>query len=562
LVSLERASFLLVVLALLLGLYRIFTANINWDEFFFLSLVHRYLEGDLTQRLQTFHVHFFGWLPLISPNEIHQVIAARGVMWVTTLGSSWLIFGIARRYFSRVAAFLSVLFFLCFSYVMEHGQSFRADPICVVLFLAALYLLLDEKGHRYRFGLAAGLLALALMVSIKTALYLPTIGILLAALTLFGPDRREAFKRVLIFASTLCGTALLLYWAHDYSLTTDPSISAGAMISHAGDKTIILDQLFPRLPYIMRALAQNGLTWGFIFIGAWIAAGSLFRGPDRKRGLILLSLAVPLGSLIFYRNAFPYFFVFLMPAPVVLGGVFADVLAKKAKSSAPGPALFALAASVFLLAAILVSNLVQTLPDQMVAQRETVEVVHELFPEPVPYIDRNSMIASYPKAGFFMSSWGMEGYRQAGKRIMRDLLKSHQPRFVIVNAPALDISKPQTLEERDSPYRLFEEDFDVLRQNYVHHWGQIYVAGKSFEFNGQAADEKFEILVSGEYTLESPSAVLIDGTIVQPGGQIGLNQGAHRIASAGAISHATLRWGRNLHRPDRVASSQPIYYGF
>ncbi len=221
-----------------------------------------------------------------------------------------------------------------------------------------------------------------------------------------------------------------------------------------------------------------------------------------------------------------------------------------------------LVGAVTLLGVSFASDFIRRLPDQTVAQRETLELVHQLFPDPVPYIDRSSMVASYPKVGFFMTTWGMEGYRQAGQRIMRDLVTSKEPRFLIANTAALNISKPQTLEENESTYRLFEGDFDVLRQNYLHHWGWIFVAGKSFEFDSQGAEEGFEIIISGEYTLESLAPVLLDGTIVRPGDQVKLDQGEHRIASVDATPRAMLRWGRNLYKPDRAPSHQPIFYGF
>ncbi len=170
------------------------------------------------------------------------------------------------------------------------------------------------------------------------------------------------------------------------------------------------------------------------------------------------------------------------------------------------------------------------------------------------------MVASYPKAGFFMTTWGMESYRAAGRRIMRDLLIDAEPQFLIVNTAALDLSRPLSDERRQSTYRLFPDDFRILRDNFVHHWGRIYVPGKSFDLGPTSPAREFEILIGGEYTLEAQGPVIIDSVEVRPGEQLRLDRGRHRISSSGVGQRAVLRWGRNLDRPERAPSPQPIYY--
>jgi hypothetical protein len=471
---------------------------------------------------------------------------------------------------------------LCFSFVLQHGQSFRVDPISAFLFLGCLYLLLDEQGSLGRFVFAGALFGLSLLLTIKAVFYLPVIGTVLAASLVCTPDRTTpdrttpdrttpdrttpdrttANQRIIVFVVSLCGTAAALYGFHDQAISRAATHTAQEYVSAAGAKVIMLDQLFPRLRIIVEAVVENLVIWIFVFLGAWQAAIWLYRGPDRKTGLILLSFILPLGSLAIYRNAFPYFFVFLMPTAVVLSGVFVDELTGRIKATGSRSAAVPLAAAVALLGAAFVGDYIRKLPDQTVAQRETLEIVHELFPEPVPYIDRNSMVASYPKVGFFMTSWGMEGYRAAGKRIMRDLLIGATPQFMIANTAALDLSVPLTDEERSSVYRLFPEDFQTLRDNFVHHWGQIYVPGKRFELESTTLTQQFEILIHGEYTLEASAPVVIDGAEVRPGEQLQLDKGGHRIVSTGPVQSAVLRWGRNLDRPARAPSPQPIYFGF
>ena len=53
--------------------------------------------------------------------------------------------------------------------------------------------------------------------------------------------------------------------------------------------------------------------------------------------------------------------------------------------------------------------------------------VQRIFPEPVGYIDRSGMLPSYPKVGFLMSTWGVEGVVARGKPTLAPLIRRRQP---------------------------------------------------------------------------------------------------------------------------------------
>ncbi len=63
-----------VVLCMAGQLHLAFSQVINWDEFYFLEFIYRYLDGSLTKPLQTLHVHIFSWLAHTGRNEIDQII--------------------------------------------------------------------------------------------------------------------------------------------------------------------------------------------------------------------------------------------------------------------------------------------------------------------------------------------------------------------------------------------------------------------------------------------------------------------------------------------------------
>jgi Dolichyl-phosphate-mannose-protein mannosyltransferase len=562
LVLVGRAVIAIVVLLLALSLHRAFVTNINWDEFFYLSKVHLYLNGLLSNRLQTFGVHFFGWLPLVSDDEIQQIVAARVFLWLLSLVTNWLIYKIARRFCSKEAALLSVLFYLGFSFVVDHGLSFRSDPLCADLFLASLFFLLGRDNSRYHLAISAFLLAVAIMVSIKSMFYLGTIGTIFLGLFVVNSNRRVIAMDAFYFAVAVSISFLVLYHAHGSALAKHDLFDPSAFIGNAGAKMLLSTPFLPRFDTIRNALFQNGPIWVLICLGLAKVGYDLITANGRRNAVILLSFAVPLLSLLIYRNAYPYFFVFLMPAVVILGGVFADVLIARHRASGSKILPLILAGTVLVTVGGVLGDYVRKLPDQMAAQSEIVELVHRMFPEPVPYIDRNSMISSYPKVGFFMSTWGMENYLTRNVPVMDDLIRREQPRFLIANACSLDISRPMADEHAQCQYRLLSEDFETLQANFVHHWGAVYVAGKAIDLRVPREPQEFEILISGLYTVEAETAVIIDGETLEPGEQVRLDQAVHNIAATDTPERAVLRFGKNLFKPDHAPSSQPIYYGF
>jgi hypothetical protein len=562
LVLLGRSVMTILVIMFALSLHRAFVANLNWDEFYYLSQVHQYRNGVLLLQLQTLHVHLFGWLPFVSDNEIHQIFAARVFLWLLSIASCRLIYEIARKFCSKEAALLSALFYFGFSYVVDHGLSFRYDPICAFLFLASLYLLLGADRTRFHMAISGFLMAVAMLFTVKSIFYLGTIGTVFLAFFLFEQNRRAILEDALVFAAALSGSFLVLYQAHSYVLASEALTDASTLIKDAGTKTLLSAQFLPRINIIRNALFQNGPVWVLVSLGLVKAGHGLFKGADRKDALILVSFAVPLLSLLFYRNAYPYFYVFLMPAAVILGGVFADVLITNYRRSGSKVVLLILGGTVLMISGSVLGDYIRKLPDQTSAQAETVALVHRMFPGPTPYIDRNSMISSYPKVGFFMSTWGMENYRARNRPVMEDLIRREQPKFMIANTCVLDISQRRTGDQTICQYRLLDEDLETLRASFVHHWGAIYVAGQAFDLPEPSEPESFEILISGSYTLEAEAAVTIDGVIYRPGDQVRLDQQVHTISAPDTATRAVLRWGADLHKPSHEPSPQPIYYQF
>lgn len=305
------------------------------------------------------------------------------------------------------------------------------------------------------------------------------------------------------------------------------------------------------------ALIQNPVFWIAAGAGLVACAQALIRskGSDRVRWATLSSFAIILGSLFVYTETFAYYYPFMLAPVAVLCGVgFAS--APDSKSRRLG------AIACIPLALMVLSYYFLGLGKDTTAQRRTLEVIHQAFPEPTTYIDHASMVSAYPKRGFFMSHWGMTDYYRAGVPIMRSIIEQDQPRFLIANRRMLELDDLGPDEYGPRHFGLFKQDVATLKSNYIRHWGAIYVAGKKFSLSEALPSQAFDILIEGSYTLESPGPVMLDGRPTQPNDVITLANGPHHLRLLEAEGDVTLRWGNNLYRPGDPAPEGQLFNSF
>lgn len=564
-VPLDRMFVAMIAVSLALKLHLVFLLNINWDEFLHLAKVHEYLRGELTAQLQTFHVHLFAWLRWVSESEVDQIVAARLVMFALGLGSALLTYAIARRFCTRTGALFAVLCYLSFSYLIEHGTSFRADPMAAPLFLAAVYLVLRRDAKPIDAAAAGLILALSLMLTIKAIFHVAAIGVILLCF-LATLRRRKRTRRAMAAFAAACVTGFaILYGIHGALLPPVETEAQTRMVAATYQKMISFDAMFPGWRYLVVGFGENIFFWLALAGGAAVTVGRGLRADGSIRAWNALAFLAPLVTLAIYRNTFPYYYVFILSPAVVLCGCAADWLAKPRKALGQVPPSMIVAVLFVIIFGTMVTGYWQHGSDRMAVQRDVVGAVHRMFPEPVPYIDRASMIATYPKVGMFMSTWGMENYLARGAPIFDDLLRRRQPQFLLANVESLDLSRPREEAAGAMGYRLMEADYRALRANFVPHWGIVWVAGKTLALGPQAASRDFEILIGGLYTVEAPGPVTIDGAPFAPGETVRLDQGPHRLKAAAAATAAmtvVLRWGDHLYRPAREPLPGPVFTGF
>ena len=557
----------MIVLALLLLVQFVLRFNINWDEFLFLSKVHHYLAGDLSTRLQSFYVHGFTWLTGVSENEADQIVTARLVMLILHSLTAFFLYRIAGRATDRPSALFATLAYLSMSYVFRGGSSFRADPIAIFFILAAFDLVVLRNTNAFRTAFAGVLFGIAGMVTIKTAIFFPSFIFILALPTFLKERRTEAARHLALGLGTAIWVFALFYWVHDLSLANAPMSGSSHVASIGFAKTLRDAGFFPQFSTFLMSLLNDFGFWAFILAGGILTLRRLTttRETDRLMWFEISALAAPLGALLVYRNSFPYFYGFLMAPVAILVAVAWQALSLHCLKSRTGLAVstIKLLALAILLFNLIIQGTLGPRDKPLEHQRQVLGAIHRVFPESVPYFDRGSIVASFPQAGIFMSTWGMDSYREAGKRVFSRAIAEKGPPLLIADHPLLDLEHKVYPTGTHYGHLLFPEDRAALDSAYVHHWGPIYVAGTQVILEDPARPRTVTISVAGPYTLETEQPIMIDGKLVQPGENLTLDQGPHEIWSRHeAPLTMTLRWGKDLYRPLEPAPNLPFFLGF
>lgn len=494
--------------------------NLNWDEFLNLSMVYDFRRGELSEILQTAFVHLFAWLPLISANEVDQLIAARLAMLACVAVTSLAIHRISLRHMGRDAALVSVLAFNCFGQVLLYATDFRTDTLATMAMMLAIWLA-SSPVLTSRQAIALGaLVGLAGTMTIKAVFFMPSIGALLLLRAWQSGNFRQRIGPIMLAALVALAALGAILWLHSLSLAQTASTSAfvgrtsGATLL-SGDYTKVAGTLIP-------ALAQNPGFWTALVCGLALAVHRLVKRTANSDPAILC-YALPLIALAVYRDVYPYYLPFLIaPLAVIAGFAF--------EQARPRYRLLLLA--LFAMSAIMAFAQVAKRPIE--PQRETLALVHELFSEPVGYIDHTSMVSSFPKQGFFMSTWGMADYRAAGQPVMGPIIAGKQPKFLLETRELLAVDRISPNDSDRNPRGLLAEDVISLRDTYRRYWGPLFLPGKALTGTGIA-----RIDIGGRYRLDASAPLQFGGRTVKPGEVVTLKPGRYAYS---AKEPAELLW--------------------
>ena len=544
--------------------------NINWDEFNFLAGIYATQEGREQSGLNDFHSIIYFWLPFVPGNEIDQIIVARVAQLGFFAAAMAVIFMLARKFFIKPIALIVVVLCVTYTDLIRHAFSFRFDTLCLFFSLTAVYLFYAGKSLMTA-AVSGVALAISTLVSVKTVFYIVPLGIL--GLYLIGKRAgpRHQIARLVTLAACAAIFFILVFFlrgiAGPSGATSAAETGASALetLHRYGVKMFLTEGLLPKADYLARGMAQNAGHWLLIFTGLLTASVIAILGVARRHQVIMmLVFLLPLASILLYRNSFAYFYVYVLPPAMIPAGFALDSAYRLATRHSSR------IASLLLMAAIAgpvitAGQFLLLEPRQGTdKQRRIVSTVHQIFPEGTPYIGAHGMVASFPRHGFFMSTWGMESYHSRGKPIFQEILREHQPKFLLRTHPALTAVSGVPPDPENLHLKLLQQDQRVLRENFVHHWGPISVPGKRIRLDRPHEPTRFELLVSGPYTLVAEHPVIINNNTISPGNVMELEAGIHIVYSARAAGNAeliTLKWGDKLTIPSREAPPQPLYEG-
>jgi hypothetical protein len=539
-----------LILTLLLSIisrsYVALVYEINWDEFYYLSFIYQYLEQQPIDVLQTFHVHLFSWLNLVSYNEVNQIIVARFIMLILQLGTGYFIYSISRRYTDSSSALFAVVCYFSFSYVLKMGASFRTDPIATFCLLFCLNFLLKQKPtsiHSIFSGLFA---ALSIIITIKSNIYIPTF-ILISFFTFLDKQSNLKIKIIHItFYISIITFYVILYYFHSHTISTTDLQDNTVSALNSAQKTLNGNELFPRLNYFIQSIKSNLIYW-IIFTISLIELTKQSINFNLN-SLKLLALVVPLLTIVIYRNAYPYFYPFILASASIICSISWNFLYETFRS-------FKIHIGLIFLISINIVNQGFIIPHYKNSsyQYQFIETIHKIFPKSTNYLDRCSMISSYNKQGFFMSTWGIESYLENEVRIINKIIKTTPPLFIINNSPLLDIDN-----RSNGYYSLFEEDFLAIKDNYISFWNQLYVIGKIINLD----DGEFEILIPGEYRLKSDFGVIINDDFLLPNNDIYLDIGKYKAKSVSNSKDFKLIWSQVSDQTIKEIPIKPLFTGF
>lgn len=526
---------------------------INADEFYYLDLVHAYQRGEVSMPVQTFHVHFFSWLTGTSDNEVAQALRARGVMGFLFFGTCALLFLLGRHLIGVPGAAFSVLCYLSTTFTIGNGAAFRSDASAAFLSLAAVYLLVVH-GQRWVASLLAGAaMALACLFTIKAGLYLGLLILLMAIRVRTTPGRRVGLTSLVWFWAAFLLVGGTSYLLHRASLSQVSAATGAAHVRGAFGIFFSLSHLFQGRNFFFKTLTGDMIVWLFVGLGLCVSLVDTLgrRRPLPGRIAYVPIMFLPLLSIVFYRNTFPYYYVFMMPPVMLLAGYAFERLVS---TLAQTDGRLATAVTVVLAVAVFVPHLVldypvlRKLPLKTAVQHDLLDEVHKMFPEPVPYLDAAHVIGSFPSVASFMGSVSIERYMRAGQPMLERRLAEEKPVFLLVDMPYLN---PQPAQRPVGPEQLtlLDEDWQALKSYFIPHWGPIWVAGRRFDLGSDWGPRVFGMTVPGTYTVETDGDVKIDGTVYHDGDTVQLDDQAHLIEPVGPVEQATLRWGDHLYRP-------------
>lgn len=553
--ALVVACWAAVALSLLLQGAGVARRNVHPDEFIFLANVHAWVRGEPMRLFQTAYVHLFAWLPGLGWDELAQVRMGRGILLAAWVASLALLHRLALQATDRLGAAASVASAALLGENLVHAASFRVDGLMAPVFLGAC-LAATAPGLR-RLALAGALGGVLVALSVKGVLLLPVI----TGLALISLEGRTDRGRLALAGTGAFGAALGgAFLVHAALLPVGPlpvgaPATEGEFLRNAASRMLLAGDALPNQATFLRSLLLDLPAWAFAAAGVMTALRGLRKERGSRRGWLVVLLAMPALLFLVYRNLWAYAFVsLLLTVWIAAGAGWASAL--RSRVGAARLAAWAAPAWLLLFAVPVAQDLAE---DGTRLQRQTLRVVHSLFPEPVAYIARVGMVATFPRPLFNLTTFGLETYRDRGVLEISRYVNQYQPPLLLMDSQTLAVFGDPWEAGRWLRPALLAEDAALLRDAYARFWGPVYLAGRRWERLAAGESRAFPIHVSGPFTLLAAAPVTVDGVLLSPGGTMELGVGAHVLVTEVAQGDVALLWGRGLEMPSQAPAAGILY---
>lgn len=521
--------------------FLIFSKSYNWDEFLHYSMVYQLHEGTLSRPFQTLLARLLAWIPSVSDDLMTQMAVSRVLAWSAFLVGLAAIYGLARQFGSKVDALWTTLIYLGAGSVFVHGFAIRTDPIAMAGLMLSLYLLATRKLDMLTIltvGMVVGFVGL---LTVKSIFYAPCFAGIAWLRFVNAENKKTAAFRILAIAPVAIATFLGLYFLHRAGLAPTPPSQQGTAFVSNGMKWVT-DGLLRQPYYTLMAFLTAPL-----FVCALFLSPSVWRntGLSRPRILALTGLMLPLLTILFYRNAFPYFFVFIFAPVAVALTPAVSTLRTRFRPSV----FFALVCLVPL------SKFIVEPRQVMDDQRALIEYVNRQFPNGALYLDYCGIIADYPRViDHLISGIGLKNYHARGVPLVADAVQRGELEFVVDNGPAI-FNRPVAGELTHKT--LLPKDIAALRDNYVRIGGALWLAGEHIPAGNDA--HLIDVPHPGLYTTDRN--VIVDGISYYRGDTFQLNEGQH--VATGSRNAVTVLWrGTRLPDPYPARASRTLFTRF
>ncbi|MBL0923711.1 MAG: hypothetical protein IBJ12_04485 [Sphingomonadaceae bacterium] len=530
-----------LILLTALQFFLIFSKSYNWDEFLHYSMVYQLHEGTLARPFQTLLARLLGWIPGVSDDLMTQMAIARAFAWSAFLVGLSAMYGLARQFGSKVDALWTTLIYFGAGSVFVHGFAIRTDPLAMAGLMLSLYLLAARKLDMLNILTVGFIVGFVGLLTVKSIFYAPCFAGIAWLRFANAENKKATVVRILAIVPVAITTFVGLYFLHRAGLAPTPLSQQGPAFVSNGVKWLT-DGLLRQPYYTLMAFLTAPL-----FVYALLSSPAAWRtsGLSRPKTLALVGLALPLLTILFYRNAFPYFFVFIFaPVAVALTPAVAMLRARF------GPAV------LFALICIVPLGKFMTEPRQVMdGQEALIEYVHRQFPDGALYFDYCGIIADYPRViDHLISGIGLKNYHARGVPLVAQAVQRGELAFVVANRPAI---VDALTGKQSSDEKLLPADVAALRGNYVRVGGGLWLAGEMVP----AGPRTHIIHVPHRGTYIANSSITVNGVTYRRGSTIDLDRGHHNVASGGN-AQAILWRGTRLPEPVPTEMTEEVFTKF